>query len=137
MRYSPPGMPRQRSKPGSRRTSIISPTLACFGRSCATLAEILVVCADPALRGLLEEWLEPQGHRLVNGGRADLVVVDIPQPRRDGAAVLQRVAADHPDAPRLVLPSRFLPGVDCCGAVAPSLGVAAVLPKPLTRQALT
>ena len=102
------------------------------------MAEIAVVGADPALRGLLEEWLEPQGHQVVEpGGRADLVVVDIPQPRRDGAEVLQRVAREHPDAPRLVLSSSFLPGVDCCGAVARSFGVAGVLPKPLTREALT
>lgn len=102
------------------------------------MAEIAVVGADPALRGLLQEWLEPQGHRVVaDGGRADLVVVDIAQPRRDGSEVLQRIALEHPEALRLVLSSSFLPGVDCCGAVARSFGVAGVLPKPLTREALT
>lgn len=100
------------------------------------MADVRLVGADPAVRGLLREWLEPQGHRLVDGGRADLVVVDIPQPRRDGTEVLSRVALEHPAAPRLVLSSSFLPGVDCCGAVARSLGVAGVLPKPLTREAL-
>jgi CheY-like chemotaxis protein len=100
------------------------------------LAEILLVDADPALRGLLEEWLQPQGHRVVEAGAADLVVVDIPHPRRDGLEVLQRVAREHPRAPRLVLSSSFFPGVDCGGAVAHSLGVAGVLPKPLTREAL-
>lgn len=101
------------------------------------MADVRVIGADPALRGLLEEWLEPHGHRLVEGGRADLVVVDIPQPRRDGVEVLERIALKHPAAPRLVLSSSFLPGVDCCGPVARSLGVAGVLPKPLTREALT
>jgi CheY-like chemotaxis protein len=101
------------------------------------LAEIVLVDADPALRGLLEEWLQPLGHRVVEeGGNADLVVVDIPYPRRDGCEVLQRIANEHPKAPRLVLSSSFFPGVDCCGAVASSLGVAGVLPKPLTREAL-
>ena len=101
------------------------------------MAEILLVDADPALRGLLEEWLHPHGHRVVeSGGAADLVVVDIPYPRRDGLEVLQRVAREHPRAPRLVLSSGFFPGIDCGGAVAQSLGVAGVLPKPLTREAL-
>ena len=97
---------------------------------------ILVVDTDPALRGLLEEWLEPQGYRVVESGEADLVVVDIASPRREGCGVLQRIAREHPRAPRLLLSSSIFPGVDCCGPVARDLGVAGVLPKPVSREAL-
>jgi len=101
------------------------------------LAEILLVGADPALRGLLEEWLGPQGYRVVeSGGDPDLVVVDVAHPRRDGPDVLQRVARAHPDAPRLLLSSSVFAGVDCSGPVARELGVAGVLPKPVAREAL-
>lgn len=101
------------------------------------MAEIIVVDADPALRDLLQEWLQPLGHRVrEEGTRADLVVVDIPYPRNCGADVLQRVAREHPRAPRLVLSSGFFPGVDCGGGVARDLGVAGVLPKPLTQDRL-
>src|SRR6185503_1597920 len=113
MRYSPRERPRRRSRPGRRRISIISPTLACCARSSATLAEVLVVGADPALRGLLAEWLQPLGHRVVEqSGAADLVLVDIPNPRREGVEALRRIARQHPRAPRLVLSSSFFPGVD-------------------------
>src|ERR1044072_4006105 len=102
MRYSSRGSPRRSSKHGSRRISTTSPTLACFARSSTTLPEILLVGADPALRGLLEEWLSPQGYRVVESGAApDLVLVDLAHPRRDGPGVLQRVARDYPAAPRL------------------------------------
>ena len=101
------------------------------------MAEILVVDADPALRDLLQEWLRPLGHRVAEeGGRADLVMVDIPYPRRDGLDVLKRLAREHPQAPRLVLSSGFFPGVDCGGVVARDLGVAGVLPKPLAHERL-
>src|SRR5262245_66680372 len=101
----------------------------------AASPRILVVDADPALRGLLEEWLEPQGFRGVRSGDADLVVVDIASPRQD-CGVLQRIAQQHPRAPRLVLSSSIFPGVECCGPVARDLGVAGVLPKPVSRDAL-
>ena len=36
----------------------------------------------------------------------------------------------------IALSSNFFPGVESTGAVARELGVAAVLPKPVTREAL-
>jgi CheY-like chemotaxis protein len=101
------------------------------------LADVRVVDADPALRELLEEWLQPLGHRVVEGGgRVGLVVIDVASPRQGGLEVLKRIAAEHPGAPQLVLSSSFFPGIDCCGDVARTLGVAGVLPKPVSREAV-
>jgi CheY-like chemotaxis protein len=105
-------------------------------------SRILVVDADPALLGLLEEWLGEQGCLVVaEGGDPqhdgfDLAVVDIPFPRQGGTNVLKRIASEHPGTPVFALSSSFFARIESCGAVARTLGVARVLPKPLARDAL-
>lgn len=104
---------------------------------------VLVADADCALFGLLEEWFVASGWQLagvcgpddltVDG--YDLIVVDVPFPRQ-GTAMLKALAAEHPGTPIIALSSSFFPGVESTGAVARELGVAAVLPKPVTREAL-
>lgn len=101
----------------------------------AEAARIRVVDADPALQGLLEEWLAEEGCRVVEDD-PDLVIVDLPLPRSAGAGVLKELAARHPGTAVIALSSNFFPGVEASGELARALGVAAVLPKPLTRQAL-
>ena len=104
---------------------------------------VLVVDADPALVALLEEWLAEHGCDVVQDAGAshardgfDLVVVDIPSPRQGAANVLKRVARESPGAPVLALSSSFFAGVEARGPVARWLGVAGVLAKPVTREAL-
>jgi CheY-like chemotaxis protein len=104
---------------------------------------VLVADADPALFGLLEEWLAACGCTLAAAsarsmppGGFDLILVDVPFPRRDGPQAVRTIAGAHPGTPIVVLSSNFFPGVEASGAVARALGVAAVLPKPLTREAL-
>jgi DNA-binding response OmpR family regulator len=105
---------------------------------------VLLLGDDPALLALLEEWLAAEGYAVVQGQPDDatreqpwqLVIVDVAFPRRGGAKVLQPIAQKHPDTPVLALSSTFVGRVECCGPVARALGVACVLPKPLTRAAL-
>jgi DNA-binding response OmpR family regulator len=114
------------------------------GQGGPSASRILVVDDDPALVGLIEEWLAAYGcsvaqersreHRV--GDRFDLVIVDVAFPRQGGPSLLQRIANEHPGAPMLALSSTFFASVECSGDVARSLGVASVLPKPLTREAL-
>jgi CheY-like chemotaxis protein len=107
-------------------------------------ARVLVVDADPALLALLEEWLAEQGCSVVRGRDAedgtgknfDLVIVDIPSPRSGGSEVLSRLANGNPGAPILALSSSFFAGIEASGAIARTLGVAGVLPKPVARDAL-
>jgi DNA-binding response OmpR family regulator len=104
---------------------------------------VLVADTDCALFGLLEEWFAASGWQLAgvcgpdeaSADGYDLIVVDVPFPRR-GAAVLKALATEHPGTPIIALSSNFFPGVESNGAVARELGVAAVLPKPVTRDAL-
>lgn len=109
-----------------------------------TRPRILVVNADPALLGLLGEWLAELGHVAprrgdgVAAGEADcdLLVVDVPFPRQGESTPLRRLADAHPGTPVLALSSTFFTGIETHGAVARSLGVAGVLPKPVAREAL-
>ena len=113
-------------------------------RAVDSAPRILVVDADPALLGLLEEWLEGQGFRVIAEGGSeesvrnafDLAVVDVPFPRHRGLIQLKGVAERHPGVPILALSSSFFAGVAGTGLVARDLGVAAALPKPLSREAL-
>jgi DNA-binding response OmpR family regulator len=115
-----------------------------------------LVDVDAALQGLLESWLHDEGIDVVAPGAAasaaepgaaasaanpaaaaiDLVIVDVPFPRQGGVDLIRRIANRHPAVPVLALSSTFFSGVECCGPVARTLGVACVLPKPVTREAL-
>jgi CheY-like chemotaxis protein len=106
-----------------------------------------LVDVDAALQGLLETWLRDEGIEVVEPGSAaattvptaaaiDLVIVDVPFPRQGGVDLIRRIASRHPAVPVLALSSTFFSGVECCGPVARALGVACVLPKPVTREAL-
>ena len=99
------------------------------------MTRILLVDGDAALRGLIGEWLS-DGEFSVVDERPDLVLVDLPCPREDCARALRRISNAHPLAPVVALSSSFFPGIEANGALARSLGVAGVLPKPLTREAL-
>jgi DNA-binding response OmpR family regulator len=101
---------------------------------------ILVVDADCALYGLLEEWFAASGWQLVGAcapdesdERCDLIVVDVPFPR-EGNDVLKDLAGDFPGTPVIALSATFLPGASA--GLARELGVANVLAKPVTREAM-
>jgi DNA-binding response OmpR family regulator len=107
-------------------------------------ARILVVDTDRDLRGLLEEWLATCGCVIEQGEdanagdavvRVDLVIVDIPHPKR-GCDPLQKLAAAYPGTPIIALSSTFFPGIESTGGVARTLGVACVLAKPVGRESL-
>ena len=101
----------------------------------ADVARICIVDADPALHGLLEEWLAEEGCRVVEDD-PDLVIVDLHLPRQGGAEVLNDLRARHPGVAVVAVSSNFFPAVEAKGALSRALGVAAVLPKPLAREAL-
>lgn len=104
---------------------------------------ILVADADCALYGLLEEWLAGSGYVLAGACAPDeeahdgyhLIVVDLPFPRA-GGDVLSQLRREHPGTPIIALSASFFPGVELSGVLARALGVASVLPKPVTREAL-
>jgi len=104
---------------------------------------ILVAEADCALFALLKEWLAAWGCVLSGACQPDkaqegydVIVVDLPFPRQGGLDRLKDLTREHPGTPIVALSGNFLPGVCASGSVARELGVASVLPKPVTRDAL-
>lgn len=108
----------------------------------AAARRVLVVAADRALFGLLQEWLGECGCTAVEASAAgkedrfDLVIVDIPFPREGGAQMVAQISNEQHGAPIIALSSGFFAGIACQGAVARALGVMRVLPKPVARDAL-
>ena len=101
---------------------------------------VLVQGADRATFGLVSEWLAGDDWRVSETALPDitpaLVLVDVPYPRHDGAQHLKRIAQAHLGVPLIALSPTFFGSVLCTGVCADSLGVAGVLPKPVSREAL-
>lgn len=106
----------------------------------------LVLDADPDTLDLLREWLAAAGWRVVDAAArramtpcppVQLVLVDLAYPERAAAAAaLRGVAEGHGSTPVVALSATFHASVDPHGELARTLGVGAVLPKPLRRDAL-
>lgn len=96
------------------------------------------------MRALLQEWLCGAGYRIhvatplgtELAGRADLLIVSVYMPKRAGAQLLREIQAAHAGTPLIALSGQFRGGLSSAGATAQSLGVAQVIAKPLTRDAL-
>lgn len=115
-------------------------------------SRVLLIDSERSLSGLLDEWLGAAGCHVTQaagdaagnagdagdaaGERFDLVIVDVPFPRRGGVDLIARITKRHPMTPILALSSSFFAGVDCCGAVARTLGVSGVCPWPASRETL-
>lgn len=103
---------------------------------------MLVVDADGDLRELIDQWLRPDGIKvlvasgLVASGAVDLVIVDLPFPSRAHVDSLRADLEPHGHAPILVLSATVFASVDCRGPAARALGVDGLLPKPTTGDAL-
>lgn len=99
---------------------------------------VLIVGADPVLFALLAEWLSAAGIDAQDDvhARCDVVVVDVAFPREGGCERVRSLMAVHDGRPVVALSSAFFANVDRDGCCARQLGVAAVLPKPVSREAL-
>jgi DNA-binding response OmpR family regulator len=101
---------------------------------------VRVVDADRATFWLLKEWLSGDGWRVseaaLPGEVPALVLVDVAYPRHEGVRHLKPLVEAHPGAPVIALSPTFFGSVLCTGECADALGVAGVLPKPVSREAL-
>lgn len=102
---------------------------------------VLLHALEPATAALLAEWLDTEG--LVADSDTDrpgpspaLIVVELPFPRHAPPAALRALQTAWPGVPVLLLSPTLLPGISPWGEVARRLGVAAVLPAPVTCDAV-
>jgi DNA-binding response OmpR family regulator len=108
------------------------------------MSSIVIYEEDDLMGALLEEWLSDAGYR-VHGveshsapvqDNADLVIVSLYMPKHAGARLAGEIRAVYPRTPLLAISAQFRSGLSTAGATAQTLGVAQVIAKPLTRDAL-
>jgi CheY-like chemotaxis protein len=103
---------------------------------------VLVLDSDALTQAMISEWLSADGWQVVEptidsvASDVSLVVVDLPFPRTGALDALQEIRKGYPGVPTIVISSTVFANVGCCGPCAASLGVAGVLPKPVSRDAL-
>ena len=108
------------------------------------MSNIAIYEEDDLMCGLLAEWLRDAGYR-VNcvashsapaQENANLVIISIYMPKHAGAQLVDRIRAAYPRTPLIAISAQFRSGLSSAGATAQSLGVAQVIAKPLSRDAL-
>jgi CheY-like chemotaxis protein len=108
------------------------------------MSTIVIYEADDLMRGLLEEWLTGAGYRVCAVTpcgppphvEADLVIVSIEMPKHAGSRVADKIRAAYPRTPMIAISAQFRADLSTAGTTAQALGVAQVIAKPLTRDAL-
>jgi DNA-binding response OmpR family regulator len=108
------------------------------------MSTIVIYEADDLMRGLLQEWLMGAGYRVSAGTlcapppgvAADLVIVNIGMPKHAGSLVAGKIRAAYPGTPIIAISAQFRADLSTAGTTAQTLGVAQVIAKPLTRDAL-
>lgn len=102
---------------------------------------VLLADLEPALQALLQAWLGEIGLRAIPAegaasGTPALLLIGLPYPREGGGERVHALTSAWPGVPALALSPTLLTGVAARGDVARRLGVQAVLPAPVAREAL-
>jgi DNA-binding NtrC family response regulator len=108
------------------------------------MSTILLYEEDEQLRGLFTEWLERGGYEVLAGmactsalrAKPDLVVASVYMPKQTGTRLINEIRVQYPGVPVIAISAQFRADLSSAGAAAHSLGVAQVIAKPLTRDAL-
>jgi DNA-binding response OmpR family regulator len=115
-----------------------------FSETLQPMSSIVIYEADDLMRGLLQEWLTGAGYR-VNAVSTceppphmatDLVIVNIGMPKHAGSRVADKIRAAYPGTPIIAISAQFRADLSTAGTTARTLGVAQVIAKPLSRNAL-
>ena len=108
------------------------------------MSTIVIYEADDLMRGLLQEWLTGAGYRVSAVTpcgppphvEADLAIVNIGMPKHTGSRTADAIRVAYPGTPIIALSAQFRADLSTAGTTARTLGVAQVIAKPLTRDAL-
>ena len=108
------------------------------------MSSIVIYEENDLMRALLEEWLRNAGYR-VHGSASlrapvqddvDVVIVSLYMPKHAGARLICEIREAYPRTPLIAISGQFRSGLSSAGATAQTLGVAQVIAKPLSRDAL-
>jgi DNA-binding response OmpR family regulator len=115
-----------------------------FFETLQPMSTIVIHEADDLMRALLQEWLTGAGYRVTAAApyepppkvAADLVIVSIGMPKHTGSRVADKIRTANPGTPIIAISAQFRADLSTAGTTAQTLGVAQVIAKPLTRDAL-
>jgi CheY-like chemotaxis protein len=112
------------------------------------MTEILLVEDEQPVRASIRDLLEDAGYSVSEAGDGrqgleacgaahyDLVITDMLMPRADGVELIQALKSYHADVPILAISGGGRVPGELCLTLAGSLGAAATLAKPFSRDAL-
>ncbi|MET0520016.1 MAG: response regulator [Burkholderiaceae bacterium] len=110
------------------------------------MSKVVVIEEDAAMRALISEWLNGEGHVVmglpsVNAlsqsvPGCDIVILDLVNLRAQGASVVSRARALFPGAALLGMSTQLGRTMDLCSALARDLGISGLLAKPCMRDEL-
>jgi DNA-binding response OmpR family regulator len=118
------------------------------------MSAIAIYEQDQLMHALLQEWLCSAGYHVLQAARpgsatdgsapdgaafdgtVDLAIVSICSPKHSGVHQLREIQSAHPKTPLIALSGQFRADLSSVGTTARALGVAQVIAKPLTRDAL-
>lgn len=110
------------------------------------MARILVVEDDPEIRELLRDTLRHEQHEVECAGDgveavecyrrwpADLVILDIIMPRKEGIETILELRADDPDVKIIAISGGGRIGADSYLSIARRVGARETFSKPLDRR---
>jgi two-component system chemotaxis response regulator CheY len=107
-----------------------------------TTGHIVIYEPDDLMHSLLVEWLRQAGYEVSAAAQvdrdtpADLVIISLHSPKRQGSGVIRAMRIIHPRTPFIATSSQFRAGLSPIGTAARELGVERALAKPLARDEL-
>jgi DNA-binding response OmpR family regulator len=115
-----------------------------FSETLGPMSSIVIYEADDLMRGLLQEWLTRAGYSVSAVSpcdppphvATDLVIVNIEMPKHAGSRGADKIRAAYPGTRIIAISAQFRADLSTVGTTAQVLGVAQVIAKPLTRDAL-
>ncbi len=112
------------------------------------MARILIMEDDEALRTILREMLELEGHEVVEAPdgakgmklcrekKTDAVIADVIMPEKEGLEVVRELRRDFPHIKIIAISGGGYIGPEDYLAIAQKFGAHATLTKPFTREEL-
>ena len=112
------------------------------------MARILIVDDEPLVRSMLRQVLERAGYDVTEAGNgeeaiklyrdrpADVIVIDIIMPDKEGIETIRELRRDDPDVKTIAISGGGRGGALDYLAMAAKLGANHTLPKPVERQEL-
>lgn len=110
--------------------------------------DVLVIDDDPGVRSVIRRFLERSGHvcrdaadgnlglAMLRSHPADLIIVDMLMPEKEGAETIREIRSDWPGIPVIAMSGGGAISADDCLRIARALGANKAIRKPFDMKDL-